>query len=118
MLSVTRKPHPRKGYTKESGVKVKPVKRVKKTVYKTPDKGAPGRTPKAKQWFTKGVPMGWRKTMGERRRRELALAAHKGDLLATARALQQLANVQTDLDTKQLARLDAQYFLRRYHRGR
>jgi hypothetical protein len=44
------------------------------------------------------------------KRRQLALKAHKGDKLATARALQALSNVTQDKVTKRLARVDALYF--------
>ncbi len=105
-----------------------PARMVHRESYLAPDKGAPGRTPMARRFFTKKVHMGWHKDMPQEERRALALEAHlkaqrgrknmKKALLSTARALQQLANVNTDFETKRQARGDALYFLRRYHQAR
>ncbi len=65
---------------------------------------------KRERWFKPGVEMGWKKDMPVKARRNKALKAHKGDNLATARALQSLANVTTDKETKRQARKDALYF--------
>ena len=54
--------------------------------------------------------MNWHKEDSEETRRTNALKAHGGDELATARALQELANVTTDPETKKLAKVDADYF--------
>jgi hypothetical protein len=62
--------------------------------------------------------MGWHKNQPSEKRRKLALKAHKGDKLATARALQALANVTTDKTTKKLARADAVYFYNLYNKGK
>ena len=87
-------------------------RRGKKITFLTKDKGKPGRTPKEKRWFEPGVKMGWRKDDPMAKRSNKALSAHGGDALATGRALQALANVTTDRDTKQKAKADADYFFR------
>lgn len=74
----------------------------------------------AKQrWFqaaTEGSrPLGWRKDMGQRQRIALAVKNRRGDTLAAARALNALANVTTDTETKRKARADASY-LYKVHR--
>jgi len=79
----------------------------KRISYLTKDKGKPGRTPKRKRWFEPGVKMGWEKDMPMAKRRGLVLKAHGGDYLATARALQALANVTTDRETKKKAKAEA-----------
>jgi uncharacterized membrane protein len=56
------------------------------------------------------VETGWHKTQGAETRRGLALKAHKGDRLSTARGLIALHNVTTDPETKRLAGSDAKYF--------
>lgn len=73
-----------------------------------------------RQWFQYAVRRhtGWRKTQSATTRRRLALRAHKGDLLATARALQALANVTTDPETKHKAQADADYFFKRYRKSK
>jgi len=43
-----------------------------------------------------------------------ALKAHKGNELATARALQALANVTADTETAKLAKADADYFFAKH----
>ena len=60
-------------------------------------------------------PLGWRKSMSQRDRIRVALNARHGNALATARALNALANVTTDPDTKRKARADASY-LYKVHR--
>ena len=58
--------------------------------------------------------MDWHKEMPESTRRANALAAHKGDELATARSLQALSNVTTDAETKRLTKADAEYFFAKH----
>ncbi len=70
------------------------------------------------KWFSAGKPTGWRKDMSATQRRKIALKSRKGDTLATARALQSLANVSTDKQTKKLARADAAYFFDLHRRGK
>jgi len=60
------------------------------------------------------VEMHWHKDLPAEVRRANALEAHKGDELATARALQALANVTTDAETARLAKADADYFFSKH----
>lgn len=69
------------------------------------------RRKKVIKWFPeKTVHMGWEKDMSIKERRELALDAHGGDYLSTARSLQALANVTRDKKTRRKAGADAKYF--------
>ena len=94
----------RKSYVRSDGT------RVKGTTYYTQDKGAPGKTPESKKFYHPKVEMHWSKDRPPKVRRANALKAHKGDKLATARALQALANVTTDAETARPAKTDADYF--------
>lgn len=86
-------------------------KRNGKTVkFKTKDKGKPGKTPEEEKWYEPGVETGWKKDMPKTERRDMVLKAHKGDELASAKAMQALANVTTDRETQSAARGDALYF--------
>ena len=58
--------------------------------------------------------MNWRKDEPAEVRRANALKAHNGNELATARALQALANVTTDPETAKLAKTDADYFFAKH----
>jgi hypothetical protein len=62
------------------------------------------------RWFRAGRPLGWRKDMPIKKRRQIALKHRRGNYLATARALLALANVTKDKETKRKARADAKYF--------
>jgi len=73
---------------------------------------------KTEKWYSSSVIMGWRKDQSMATRRRLALRSHKGDKLATARALQSLANVTQDKQTKKLARADALYFYALHNKGK
>lgn len=106
-ITVTREPYYRKDGTYVRG-----------STFKIKDRGKKGRTPKSKRWFDPQVTMNWNKDMLQRDRRQNALVAHDGDLLATARALQALANVTVDEETKYQARKDAKYFFREYRRSK
>jgi hypothetical protein len=97
----------RKSYTRKDGTV------VKETTYYTEDKGKPGKTPESQKFYHPKVEMNWHKEDSEETRRANALKAHGGDELATARALQALANVTTDSETKKLAKADADYFFSR-----
>jgi len=123
-ITVKKKGHTRRAYLRKDGARVKAT-RVKASTFRTEDKGAPGKTPKEKQWFEPQVETGWRKDDSEPIRRAKVLDAHKGDELASARALGALANVTTDRETRSRARADAKYFYklhretpRRHYRGR
>jgi len=95
-------------------IRVTQVRKGKKVTFLTKDKGKPGKTPEEEQWFEPGVETGWEKGMPQGERRQLVLKAHKGDELASARAMQSLANVTTDRETKREARADATYFFSEY----
>ena len=86
--------------------------------YLRKDTGKKGRTPKSRRWYKPTVEMGWEKDMPVGERRELALDAHGGDLLATARSLQALSNVTTDSSTKQKAGVDAKFFFGEYRKSK
>ncbi len=98
----------RKSYVRKDGTK------VKSTTYYTKDKGKPGKTPASEKWYEHNVEMNWHKDEPVEVRRANALKAHKGDDLATARALQALANVTTDAETAKLAKSDADYFFAKH----
>jgi hypothetical protein len=97
----------RKSYTRKDGTV------VKETTYYTEDKGKPGKTPESQKFYHPKVEMNWHKDESQETRRANALKTHGGDELATARALQALANVTTDPETKKLAKADADYFFSR-----
>jgi hypothetical protein len=67
------------------------------------------------KWFEAGKSLNWHKTDGQTKRRENALKSRKGNLLKTARALQSLANVTIDEETKRKARADAIFFFKKYN---
>lgn len=102
-IKVTRKSHVRKDGTV-----------VKGTSFYTKDKGKPGKTPESEKWYQHNVEMNWHKDEPAEVRRANALKAHKGDEIATARALQALANVTTDPETSELAKNDADYFFAKH----
>jgi len=102
----------RKGYTRKDGTRVAP------TTFKIKDRGEPGRTPEAEQWFEPKVHSGWKKGQPQSVRRAKVLKAHKGDELASAWSMQALANVSTDRDTAKKASEDADYFYMLLHRRR
>jgi hypothetical protein len=94
----------RKAYVRKDGTA------VQATTYFTKDRGKPGKTPESAKFFHPGVKMDWHKDQPASEKRANALKAHKGDKLATARALQELANVTTDSATARAAKADANYF--------
>jgi len=69
---------------------------------------------KVNRWFAAGAKLHWSKSDTQTQRRRNALASRKGKLLPTARALQALANVTTDPETRRKAHADAQYFYAHY----
>jgi hypothetical protein len=93
----------RKSYIRKDGTV------VKGTTYYTKDKGKPGKTPESEKFYHPKVEMHWHKDQSAEVRRANALKAHNGNELATARALQALANVTTDAETAKLAKADADY---------
>src|SRR4030042_5999690 len=88
----------RKSYVRKDGTV------VKGTTYYTEDKGKPGKTPESEKWYEHNVEMNWHKDEPAKVRRANALKAHKGDELATARALQALSNVTADPANSKAAR--------------
>ena len=98
----------RKSYVRKDGTV------VKGTTYYTKDKGKPGKTPEGEKFYHPKVEMHWHKDQPTKTRRANALKAHEGDELVTARALQALANVTTDIGTAKLAKTDADYFFARH----
>lgn len=68
------------------------------------------------KFYHHGRPLGWRKDMGQAKRREAALDSRKNNPLKAARALNSLANVTTDPETRRRARADANYFFRLHQR--
>ncbi|MHB8085167.1 MAG: hypothetical protein ACYDHZ_05045 [Dehalococcoidia bacterium] len=98
----------REGYIRKDGTV------VKGTTYYTKDKGKPGKTPDDEKFYHPKVEMHWHKDQTAEVRRANALKAHNGNTLATARALQALANVTTDAETARLAKSDADYFFSRH----
>jgi len=132
-ITVRKEGYWRKAYTRRDGTKVKRAW-VPKTTYKMVDKGAPGRTPKSKQWAVFETYTGWKKTQPATTRQKKLVAScerttyrrkgytykrgrktvrvspatiHSDRYLCAARKAQQLANVSTDSTTKRLARQDA-----------
>jgi hypothetical protein len=98
----------RKSYVRKDGTMVKGI------TYYTRDKGKPGKTPESEKFYHPKVEMHWHKDQLIKTRRANALKAHEGDELATARALQALANVTTDIETAKLAKADADYFFAKH----
>lgn len=87
---------------------------VTRKSHKIEDRGKLGRTPKKERWFDPETHTGWDKDFPMAKRRRLVLKAHGGDLLASGRGMQALANVSTDQKTRQEARKDALYFFKKY----
>jgi hypothetical protein len=70
----------------------------------------------AEKWFeARGKSLNWHKEDSQTARRRNALSSRKGHYLNTARALQALANITKDAETKRKAQGDAKYFFHRYH---
>jgi hypothetical protein len=111
-LLVSRDAHTRRGYKRRDGTHVKGC-HVPASTFSIKDRGKPGRTPKSHRFYHPKVHMGWHKGDPMKARRARALRAHKGNVLATGRALQALANVTTDRPTKREASKDALYFFRK-----
>lgn len=114
-LRVRRKAYTRKAYTRKDGTHVK-ASRVGSSTFSVKDRGKRGRTPKSQQWYEPSVKMGWEKSQSADTRRRLAMKAHKGNRLSTARALGALANVTTDSATKRAAQADAKYFYEQHRK--
>jgi len=98
----------RRDYVRKNGTLVKGAS------YYIEDRGKPGKTPASEKWYQHNVEMHWHKDLPAEVRRANAVEAHKGDELATARALQALANVTTNAETANLAKADADYFFSKH----
>ncbi len=98
----------RKSYVRKNGTE------VKGTTFYIEDRGKPGKTPESEKWYRHDIEMNWHKNEPAEVRQANALKAHGGDKLATARALQALANVTTDAETAALAKADAEYFFSKH----
>jgi hypothetical protein len=71
------------------------------------------------QWYDpKVLNTGWEKDMDAGKRRMLILKAHGNDNMASARAMQALANVSQDKETKIQAAKDAKFFFQAHIQGR
>jgi len=70
------------------------------------------------KWFTEATqdskPLGWRKDMPQWKRIQVAVRNRRGNMLSAARALNALANVTTDHETKLRARADASYLYKQH----
>ncbi len=119
MLRVKKKGYTRKSYTRKGGVRVKSSK-VGASSFKIKDRGAKGRTPESQKFFEPKVHSGWKADMAQDPRRRLALRAHKGNKLSTARSLQALSNVQhrVNPDVSRKAASDAQYFYAQHRKAK
>ena len=60
-------------------------------------------------------PLNWSKNDSQNVRRREALRARHGDYLEAARALQYIANINTDPETKRKAQSDSNYFRKMYY---
>lgn len=106
----------REGYTRKGGTRVAGAD-IPATTYKVEDRGEPGRTPESEQFYEPKVhDTGWHKNMPLAKRRLLQLQAHHGDLNATYHAMDGLAKVTTDIETRREAQKDAEYFRELIHR--
>jgi hypothetical protein len=117
-IIVHKKAYTRRAYTRKDGTRVQ-ASHVPASTFKVKDRGAPGRTPKSKQWAKFETFTGWQKTQSSTTRRSKMLAAtdKRSSLhdryVEAGRMLNQLANVTTDRPTERKARADANYFFRR-----
>ena len=75
-----------------------------------------------KKWYNPKVHTGWDKHMTPRGRRIKSLKAHGRNLLATARSLLALSNVNSgkkgDRQTYLKAKADAKYFFKKYEESK
>lgn len=70
------------------------------------------------QFFHPGKSLNWHKQESQSSRRANALRSRRGNSLRVGRALQALANVTQDGDTKRKARSDATYFFNLHRRSK
>jgi len=112
-ITVKRKAHNRKAYLRKDGTRVKSAQ-IGASTFRIKDRGERGKTPKRERWFEPQVETGWEKSQNQSVRRGKVLKAHNGDYLASGRAMQALANITTDRETRKKARADAVYFMGEY----
>lgn len=110
-LRVSVRGYRRRGYVRK-GTYVDPAY-VDPHTKMVPDKGEKGRTPKSRRWYEySGKHLhGWTKDQSTTDRRRRASIGR--DDLSSGRALQQLSNLTTDIETKRTAKEDADYFFRK-----
>jgi len=70
------------------------------------------------RWFHPGEALGWKKDQPQKRRINIVVRSRGGDYLAAGRALQALANVTEDRETKEKAGKDAKILFIRHAKGR
>ena len=114
LVRIPGKVYKRGSYVDRYGHKHSSKRVTRKGYLKKTKRSHKKRTPKSKRWFHPGTHSGWKKDMPAKERRSLVLKSHGGDLLASARAKQQLANVTQDSETQQASQSDAEYFYRKY----
>ena len=73
---------------------------------------------RTKKWYHPKVHTGWHAESPVGERRALVLKAHKGDLLASGRSLQSLANVSQEKFVQDEANKDAEYFFRKHEESK
>ena len=118
-LTVKSTTYKRKAWTDRYGNRHSATTVTRKS-HKIKDRGELGRTPKRKRWFDPETHTGWDKDFPMAKRRRLVLKAHGRDLLASARGLQALANVQKRInpEVSRKARADALYFFKKYEKSK
>ena len=109
-ITVHREAYHRKPYTRKDGTKVK-GSHVPATTYKTEDRGAPGRTPKSKQWFNpEGKLEGYHVSNTAKSRHAALLKTSREDGYATTiRRLNALRNVSTVRKVDQITKRDMEW---------
>jgi len=70
------------------------------------------------KWFNPNETIGWHKSKPQETRLRLAVRGKHGDKLAAARALQALANVTKDSETKSKARADAKILFAQHKKSK
>lgn len=85
-----------------------------KTKKRSGSKSKNSKSTEQERWFKAGEPTGWKKDLPQDKRIDLVLASRDYDYLASARALNALANVSQDPETKRKARADAEKLFKEY----
>jgi len=84
----------------------------------TIERGGRKRGRQVTRFFHPIKPLGWQKDLPQKRRLAIAVKSRSGDTLAAGRALQAMANVTRDTQTRQRASEDAKILFIRHTRGR